>query len=884
MNASSVRVLLVDDDPDLADLAATYLTQTEDRLTIDTAPGVDDALAQLSHTEYQCIVSDYEMPGQDGLAFLRQVRDTHPELPFILFTGRGSEAVASEAISAGVTDYLQKDTGTEQYELLANRITNAVDQRHAEKRARREQRRFETLFTQLSQPTVEVEYEGDEPIIQRVNEAFEETFGYDADALVGRSLDSYVVPPDRTAEATAINEHVRDGGSIEAREVTRETADGQREFLLQNAVYEDGSGGFAIYTDITARTERREELTRSQELLRHTERLANVGGWEADVASEQMQWTAGTYEILEKPAESSVTPTIQESLDYYHPADRPVIETAVRNCQNNGEPFTCELRVQTETGDERWVTARGEPVYEGDEVVAMRGAIHDVTADKERQQRLTRSEHLLRYAPEQLLVINEEMTVTYQSPPSPQCEWAQREFTDNNPLEHMHPDDRSRVAAQLNTVMRQPSTVSTVEFRVQDADDDWRWVESRLQNVADTDVIDGILAAMRDVSARKCQEQQLTQYTSFFEQLQATIQTLLQSTDAASAAAHAIESFESILEFDVAGIWLSTDDQRALEPVATSARGSDLVPDPPTYTPDTSSLSWTAYQNQELEYVSNVHERDDRAAEDTPIRSEVIVPLGRHGLVNIGSTEPDAFSAVEIDLLSVWCDTLTLVFARIAQLQVLQKRETALADERDRLKEFTATVSHDLRNPLNVAMGRAELAADECESSHLETVIRALDRMNDLIDDSLSLARQGTVVRDMGVVDLEQMVTECWQNANVDTATFVVEETAAIYADADRVPQVFENLFHNAVVHGGETVTVRVGCTTDGFYIADDGTGVTSEVKDRLFETGYTTRDEGRGYGLAIVERICEAHGWNIRVSESNAGGARFDVTGVEFP
>jgi PAS domain S-box-containing protein len=514
----------------------------------------------------------------------------------------------------------------------------------------------------------------------------------------------------------------------------------------------------------------------------------------------------------------------------------------------------------------------------------MRGAIHDVTADKERQQRLTRSEHLLRYAPEQLLVINEEMTVTYQSPPSPQCEWAQREFTDNNPLEHMHPDDRSRVAAQLNTVMRQPSTVSTVEFRVQDADDDWRWVESRLQNVADTDVIDGILAAMRDVSARKCQEQQLTQYTSFFEQLQATIQTLLQSTDAASAAAHAIESFESILEFDVAGIWLSTDDQRALEPVATSARGSDLVPDPPTYTPDTSSLSWTAYQNQELEYVSNVHERDDRAAEDTPIRSEVIVPLGRHGLVNIGSTEPDAFSAVEIDLLSVWCDTLTLVFARIAQLQVLQKRETALADERDRLEEFTATVSHDLRNPLNVAMGRAELASDECESSHLETVIRALDRMNDLIDDSLSLARQGTVVRDMGVVDLEQMVTECWQNANVDTATFVVEETAAIYADADRVPQVFENLFHNAVVHGGETVTVRVGCTTDGFYIADDGTGVTSEVKDRLFETGYTTRDEGRGYGLAIVERICEAHGWNIRVSESNAGGARFDVTGVEFP
>jgi signal transduction histidine kinase len=307
------------------------------------------------------------------------------------------------------------------------------------------------------------------------------------------------------------------------------------------------------------------------------------------------------------------------------------------------------------------------------------------------------------------------------------------------------------------------------------------------------------------------------------------------------------------------------------------------VSDPPTYTPDTSSLSWTAYQNQELEYVSDVHERDDRAAADTPIHSEVIVPLGRHGLVNIGSTEPDAFSAIEIDLLSVWCDTLTLIFARIAQLRVLQEREIALADERDRLEEFTATVSHDLRNPLNVAMGRAELAADECESSHLETVVRALDRMDDLIDDSLSLARQGTVVGDTSAVELETMARECWQNATVGAATLVVEETAAIYADADRVPQVFENLFRNAVVHGGETVTVRVGCTPEGLYVADDGAGMTAEVKDHLFETGYTTRDEGRGYGLAIVERICEAHGWTVDVSESDAGGARFDITGVEF-
>lgn len=66
------------------------------------------------------------MPGMNGIEFLESVRAIDEDLPFILFTGKGSEEVASEAISAGVTDYLQKQSGTDQYTILANRITNAT--------------------------------------------------------------------------------------------------------------------------------------------------------------------------------------------------------------------------------------------------------------------------------------------------------------------------------------------------------------------------------------------------------------------------------------------------------------------------------------------------------------------------------------------------------------------------------------------------------------------------------------------------------------------------------------------------------------------------------------------------------------------------------------
>ncbi|PSQ39951.1 hybrid sensor histidine kinase/response regulator [Halobacteriales archaeon SW_5_70_135] len=265
--SDAIHVLHVDDDPDFADLTAVYLERGDDGFVIDTAESAAAGLDRLSD-DVDCVVSDYDMPGTNGIEFLSAVREEYPDLPFILFTGKGSEEIASDAISAGVTDYLRKGGGSDKYELLANRITNAVDQVRAERRLQEERRRFQILFDRLSQATVEVEYEGDDPIVQRVNPAFGETFGYDVDDIVGDSLDAYIVPDDRTDEAAAINQRVKDGTSLFSEEVTRLTAEGTRRFLLQNAVYDDGSGGFAIYTDITERKERERELEQKNTRLR----------------------------------------------------------------------------------------------------------------------------------------------------------------------------------------------------------------------------------------------------------------------------------------------------------------------------------------------------------------------------------------------------------------------------------------------------------------------------------------------------------------------------------------------------------------------------------------------------------------------------------------
>ena len=130
-----VSLLCVDDDADLVELTAVQLRRAGEQFEVTTETDPRGALETVSNTSIDCVISDYDMPEMDGLEFLEAVREGHPDLPFILFTGKGSEEVASEAIARGVTDYLQKGTGDNQYDLLANRVRNAVEQYRAAERA-----------------------------------------------------------------------------------------------------------------------------------------------------------------------------------------------------------------------------------------------------------------------------------------------------------------------------------------------------------------------------------------------------------------------------------------------------------------------------------------------------------------------------------------------------------------------------------------------------------------------------------------------------------------------------------------------------------------------------------------------------------------------------
>ncbi|MFY4812526.1 sensor histidine kinase [Haloarcula argentinensis] len=215
-----------------------------------------------------------------------------------------------------------------------------------------------------------------------------------------------------------------------------------------------------------------------------------------------------------------------------------------------------------------------------------------------------------------------------------------------------------------------------------------------------------------------------------------------------------------------------------------------------------------------------------------------------------------------------------------------KRREQQLKHQNERLDEFVSIVSHDLRNPLNVASGRTHLLLDDIEDpavqEGLQEVAAAHERMARILDDTLTLARQGRVVGETASVSIEAVAADAWQQVETEDATLTIETDATIEADSERLQQLFENLYRNAIEHAGAACTVVVSASgaheQNGFFIADDGPGISPDDRELVFEHGYSTNSDGTGFGLSIVQSIAEAHGWSVAVSESEMGGARFDI------
>ncbi|MDH5019435.1 sensor histidine kinase [Halobacterium rubrum] len=314
--------------------------------------------------------------------------------------------------------------------------------------------------------------------------------------------------------------------------------------------------------------------------------------------------------------------------------------------------------------------------------------------------------------------------------------------------------------------------------------------------------------------------------------------------------------------------WSATrDDLFTLEPVAWETAIAKL--DDPVFVLDTDDR------------VVAANDAAESFAPD-PVGQSAAATLGRvladDVWTAVGDHECDGTSGCRHRVYEVSVSPVERDQTRVGRVVVV--RDVTERRERERrLDEFASVVSHDLRNPLNVAHGHLELARESGDDEHFEETDDALARMEDIIDDLLTLAREGDATPDAEPVTLSAAARTAWESVEATDAdaTLEVGEDRTLVADETALVRLLENLFRNSTEHAGCDVAVAVGTTGGGFYVEDDGPGVPESERDTVFESGFTTRDDGTGFGLSIVAEVADSHGWTVALVDGEAGGARFE-------
>lgn len=363
--SDEIRILHVDDEPGLADLTATHLEREDDRITVRTTTTPTAGLDVLETEPIDCVVSDYNMPGTDGIKFLKLVRAEHPGLPFILYTGKGSEEVASEAIQVGVTDYLQKGTGSEQYAVLANRIGNAVAQHRAEQRVDETVQWYSRLLEYSSDYVMVVDPAG---TVSYISAAVERMLGRTPEDLSGTSAFEFVHPADMDRAMDAFGDVIADPSTEPTVEFRVQHANGSwlwlevrgRSFLEDSLI----EGILVNARDITERKRREQQLERFKQAVEHAATAIYITDTDGTI-----EYVNPAFErITGYTADQAVgqTPKLMQSNemadDYYANLWETILagttwQAAIINRRQSGELYTADQTIAPITDDEGEPTA-----------------------------------------------------------------------------------------------------------------------------------------------------------------------------------------------------------------------------------------------------------------------------------------------------------------------------------------------------------------------------------------------------------------------------------------------------------------------------------------------------------------------------------------------
>ena len=897
-----ISVLYIDDEPDLLDIGKLFLEEGG-QIHVDTALSAADASVQMQSNVYDAIISDYQMPGMDGIEFLKTVRASGNIIPFIIFTGKGREEVVIQALNEGADFYLQKGGDPmPQFTELQHQVTIAVQHRRAEQaleEREHELRESEADLLEAQRLAKIGSWRFDIPSntitwseeLYRIFEIEKTAFGGEYNFFL------HQVHPDDTPRVLETNRKAREGEGpfeVEYRIVTRE---GRLKYIREVGYSTKNARGevvglFGTAQDITARKRTEEELRSSHERLQLTLKAAHAGTWDWDMPSGTLTWSPEMYDLFGLPPGTPAT--FEAFLSAVHPKDRETAMAKIDQSVNDHTLLWNEYRVLHPGGKELWIGAAGSTTYsDSGTPLRMSGVCIDISHRKSVEaalqrdleamkvlQRLSRSNAASGNLSELLTdIVDAAIGIT---------------SADFGNIQMLDPKTgRLRIVAQRNLP-------------------DW-WLAFWETVIEGKGTCGTALASEERVIVPDVEKSPIFIGTPALEIQQRAGIRAVQSTPLRSRDGRIIGMFSTHFkkpyEPDDRQIQLlDLLASQAVDLIEQNRYEAELRKSEERFrllATNTTDVIWTLDLAGRFTYVSPsierllgytaeefVHQAFDTAL--TPAYAEMVRDEFGRALEEIHEGKnPSEFRGeleqVRKDGSIIWTEIISKslfnehneligIIGVSRDITDRKRIEDALRKANRQINLLTSITRHDIKNKLMVVLGHVGIAEKAATDPKLA---RSLEKIRSSMEAIRSQIEFTKIYEDLGSNEpVWQGLDSVLHREEVPKAISLNSIVTGVEVFADpMLEKVVYNLLDNSIQHGDHVTEIRVSSQLgdQGLKIIweDNGIGIPVDQKEKIFERGY---GKNTGLGLFLVREILSLTGITIKENGEPGKGARFEI------
>jgi PAS domain S-box-containing protein len=483
-----INILHLEDDATDAKLVQTKLKTalTDCRITfVQTGPAFEAALRRGG---FDIILSDYNLPGYDGLEALQLSQELHPEVPFVFVSGALGEDAAIECLTQGATDYVLKQKLSRLVPAVERALREAEvweERRSAQELLAVSEARFRSIVETTPDMVWEITPEG---FFSYISPQFEATLGYNPATISGKRILDLIAPEEVPLARWQFEGDVADKQKLDSFEITalhRETGERvQLEIRSVPVLSETGAlmgfRGFA--RNITERRQIEQTLHENERLLSDAQEIAHLGSWVYDQTTKELHSSPEVYHILGESPDRGLE--YEDFMGFIYPPDQVKVRQARLDIQKNRQPIDIEYRILRPDGELRYLSERNVGRYNKEgELTQLIGSVLDITTRKVDEKELNEKQAALNAIVESsqdwIWTMDAQGMHTYSNPAVESIlGYRPEELTDKINLGLLHEQDSQKIQSLLPECRQKKDGWSNLLLRWRHKDGSYRCLES----------------------------------------------------------------------------------------------------------------------------------------------------------------------------------------------------------------------------------------------------------------------------------------------------------------------------------------------------------------------------------------------------------------------